>query len=207
MQKEFLPTKERLEDLRSEGHFAYFFSTSRFLLLSLICMVLYFLKKDITSYQNIVKSFFEGNIIISIKDILSFFLIIPLCVLPFVILVILFHSKFLFLFKNVFKVEFRQTYKKCRFINRIFKSFLNFIFSILYFFIVYMLTLEVYSLLNNDYKDILSLASKYLIDNVFLYTSIIFALLGALSFVCSKFLFLYSNKMTREEIEAEAQDG
>ena len=155
MGKDYWPTKEILEDLRKEGKFAFLPCTIKYLEIALLLLILYFLKSNISLYFGEIQKFLNGSLNIHLKDIVLFVLMIPLCIFPFVLLIILLHSKFLFSFQNLFSKKVRRT-------SSISQKLLNFliypIFSFVYLGLVYIFTMEFLSLINNNNSnDMLSL--------------------------------------------------
>ena len=201
MSEEMFPTKEVLDDLREEGIFAYAKTTLRFFEIAFLFLILYFTKKNFYIFQSVIQNIFRGEFTVSLKDITLFFLMIPLCILPFVLLTILFHSKFLFSLKYIITYRFKKFKNKSK--NIIYYVMYP-IFMIIYLAIIYIFSMEFLSLLNNNYKDIINLVFNN-IDKIILSISGIFVILGFLSLVVSRFLFLFKHKMTSEEIEARKE--
>lgn len=202
MSKDFYPTKERLEDLRQEGVFAYSVITLRFLEIVVLMAIFYFFKKDINFYCDVIRAFLKGELGCDFKELFTFFLIIPSIILPFIILVILLHSRFLFTFNGFFSRPYRYKVPGSL-LGIINKLILIPTSCILYIIFVYILSLEFLSLFNNNYDSVIKIIFNNLLDYIFISCAVIFAFLGVLSFIWSKFSFLSKNKMSIQEIEDE----
>lgn len=203
MGKDYWPTKEILEDLRKEGKFAFLPCTIKYLEIALLLLILYFLKSNISLYFGEIQKFLNGSLNIHLKDIVLFVLMIPLCIFPFVLLIILLHSKFLFSFQNLFSKKVRRT-------SSISQKLLNFfiypIFSFAYLGLVYIFTMEFLSLINNNNSnDMLSLTFSNLGSFIFL-IMIFFIFLAVISVAIGKFIFLRKNRMSMQELIARSED-
>ena len=201
MLEEMFPTKDILDDLRDDGIFAYSKTTLRFFEIAFLFIILYFTKSNFYTFQNAIQSFLKGDMSFSLKDAVIFFLMIPLCILPFVLIIAFLHSKFLFTLKHF--IEYKPNKYKNNGTNLIYFVTYPF-FMVLYLAIIYIFSMEFLSLLNNNYKDMISLLFNN-IDKIILSISGIFIILGFLSLIVNKFLFLNKHKMTSEEIEARRE--
>ncbi|MGI6681037.1 MAG: EscU/YscU/HrcU family type III secretion system export apparatus switch protein [Bdellovibrionota bacterium] len=202
MVKEFFPTKERVDELRSAGVFAYSTTTIRFLVFALFLILLFVFKKDVSSFFKIAQSFFNNDAV-SLKGVIKIFLIFNISILIFIISLILLHSRFSFDFKNF--LGFRLTTNENNKERNIVFAILYSLSVIAYLFLVYIFSMEFLSLLNNNYSDILPLIFNN-IDKGMLIISCLFVFLGVLSFLFSNFSFLNKHKMSIQDIEAEKND-
>ncbi len=201
MNKEYYPTQSYLEELRQEGEFSYSFLASMFFKIALVFTFLYFLKRESMECIDLIVGLLKGNSF-DIKKFVPIFLFIPILLLAFNIILILFQSKFLIKTRDLIKNPINLNIQLGGIIKSFLSIFVIIIFFFLYIFILYLLTGEFMSLLNNDFKSILEILSKSF--NKFLLFFIgMFLFLGVVFSIANKFLFLYKHKMTRAQYENE----
>lgn len=203
MTKEYWPTNDKIERLREAGIFSYSNIAVKSFLVVVLSLILYFLKDTTTIYFEDIKKIFYGTLNFNKENFIKLFLFIPFIMFLSIVAITLAQSRFLIMTKNIIHTQLEiNLFKENNIILKLILFYLIFLSA--YFILFYVVLGENLSILNNDYKEILSLI-RIGFNRILLLSIIFFGVLGVVSFCFNKFLFLYNNRMTKEEFQNETR--